>query len=503
LFATIALVAFALPAAAANQKWYFLNMIPDAPLTVNQIGAGVTAKFDNVSPDGVSSFKSLKLYAPTGITITGATIPTGFTGVATIRNGAGAIVAEGTAVWVDVINPPVKPEPQGPSFPLKLTVNVSCSVTGNWTTTGGSPPKEQVWTGTGWTGQPFAYQGGTLATPATGNCHTLAFVNQPNNALTGQQITKVSFDPTGGAVSVQALFNGSPVAAGVSVSLGMSAGSPACAIATANATTDGAGVASFAAPSVSLKSSAGTIAGCTLTATATGYADSAPSNPFKIVAGASGVLGCTSTGNNTGGTLPGGVDQSGYEGNPDWAIDRGNNWNSEPCTLVPYVFSFNGSDGSASFLVDNGIKGLQQISAQYVLLFTPVSAVAWPAFHPKFALGSAFGVGGPVPHYPTSSLDPNDYVPALACGNDDVNDPQMPNIPSGTDPYTAEYAAAAAAGSGNPQYAPAAGQVKMCMANHGWTAMYLPAGNSFGLPAGNYIQPWYKIIDRSDGFTHQ
>ena len=167
------------------------------------------------------------------------------------------------------------------------------------------------------------------------------------------------------------------------------------------------------------------------------------------------------------------------------------------CTLVPYTFSFDGSTCVASFVVDNAIKAAQQISAEYVVLFNPVPIAGWPTFHPKVAWGSAFGVGGATPSYSA------DYVPALPCLDDDINGVNvLPAIPSGAQDFAADYAASAAAGSGNPQYA-TPGTAMMCVANTGWTAMTLVSGNIFGLPPGSYIQPWYKVIDRADGFTHQ
>jgi hypothetical protein len=120
---------------------------------------------------------------------------------------------------------------------------------------------------------------------------------------------------------------------------------------------------------------------------------------------------------------------------------------------------------------------------------------AWPNFQPKLAWGSPpFGVGGATPAFP------GDYVPGIACLDDDLNGVNvLPPIPTGSDPFATDYATAAA--NGNPQYAPGAGTAKMCVANHGWTAMTLLPGNGFGLAPGPYIQPWYKIIDRSDGWV--
>jgi hypothetical protein len=210
--------------------------------------------------------------------------------------------------------------------------------------------------------------------------------------------------------------------------------------------------------------------------------------------GCTGILGCGSTpGDNIGGHLGSLVlNQSGFEGTADWGIVRGNNWNNTACTLVPYQFNFDGSQGVASFIVDNGAKGSQAISVEYVLLFDPVPLATWPTFHPKVAWGSTFGVGGATPSYS------QDYVPVLPCLDDDVNGVNvLPDIPSGAQDFATDYATAAAAGTGNPQYA-TPGKAMMCVANTGWTAIQNPVG----FPPGSYIQPWFKIIDRSDGYTH-
>jgi hypothetical protein len=615
VFALLVIAALSFPAVAASGNNKIYNLTTDL-LSVPAGTAGATANvtFANVSPDGNSTFKSLKLFAPAGITVTAASVQTGssYTAAVTVRDAAGNIVpagTPGTAVWVDTINLPVKPFTA--PFVVTLTVNAACSGGGPWATVSGN--KENVWTGTGWTGQQFAqnnltpaspystsitgactfsynvsgipggitagittastavtvsnaaasaasisslslaapsnvtvalvsppagvtlsgntiniagpiaaganvvfnitltspascstpsgggpwtvgvsppsFTGNTPSTPISASSCTLEFVNQPNNALAGQKITKTSFDPTGPDVTLLAKVNGSSAGSGVSVSLTSSA---SCPVTGGTATTDGSGVASFS----SLTSNPVSTQNCTLTAKATNYTDSAPSSSFRIVAGATGVLGCSS-GNNTAGGLGSLVlTQSGFEGTADWGLVRGNNWGGDlNCTLVPYVFSFDGSTGVASFLVDDGIKGAQLISAEYVVLFNPVPLSAWPNFQPKLAWGSPpFGSGGATPAFA------DDYVPGLSCLDDDVNGVNvLPPIPTGADPFATDYATAASVGSGNPQYA-APGLAKMCIANHGWTAMTLPYPNAFGLPAGSYIQPWYKVIDRSDGY---
>jgi hypothetical protein len=223
-------------------------------------------------------------------------------------------------------------------------------------------------------------------------------------------------------------------------------------------------------------------------------------------------LGCD-TGNNTGGHYGSAVlTQSGFEGQADWGLVRGPNWNSENCTLVPYQFNLNSTTKTASFIAGN--KGTQDISAEYVVVFNPIpypgytvppgSTVGfWPNYRPNLAWSNTFYGGNGVfavsgtttPKLPLPSLD---YVPALACLDDNVAGPNvLPTIPDDSatsGPFSTAYAA------GNTQYQP--GKLALiCVANMGWTSLTLPFPNSFGLPAGAYLQPWYKIIDRADGWV--
>jgi hypothetical protein len=210
--------------------------------------------------------------------------------------------------------------------------------------------------------------------------------------------------------------------------------------------------------------------------------------------GCTGVLGCT-TGSNTGGFYGSLVlTQPGFEGRADWGLVRSFNTNGETCTLVPYQFNFSSSSQTASFIAGN--KGTQAISTEYVVLFDPIPYAgapdgSWPNLQPLLAWGTA---GVPAA---------GDYVPALACLNDEVDPTKpggsdaevLPKIPDDS-ASTATYTYAAAYALGNTQYA-VGNLARMCVANHGWTAIRDPAG----FPAGAYIQPWYKIIDRSDGYV--
>jgi hypothetical protein len=193
LVAAVALAAFALPAAA--DKIFTLNMSPPS-LTAGSTNQSLTATFANVSDSaGNSTAKSLKLYAPNGITIVspanGATVNLGggFTG--TVQNN-------GTSLFISNIQLPLKPF--GPALPLAMTVNVACTATGGaWA---GSSPATMLWNGSAWTGQTFAY---TLHPPA-GNpdsqpntsidpgCVNFTFTTTPNPSSVG---------PSSGAVTAK------------------------------------------------------------------------------------------------------------------------------------------------------------------------------------------------------------------------------------------------------------------------------------------------------------
>ena len=125
LFATIALVAFAANADAA--KIFTLNMTPKAPalLTVGVAGQAATASFANVTTDsGNSNSSSLKLFAPTGITIK---TPLSSNGAAvSIGNGYTAVIQNfGTSIWLSNIQLPLKPFA---AQPVKLTMTVDVNL---------------------------------------------------------------------------------------------------------------------------------------------------------------------------------------------------------------------------------------------------------------------------------------------------------------------------------------------------------------------------------------
>jgi len=187
--------------------------------------------------------------------------------------------------------------------------------------------------------------------------------------------------------------------------------------------------------------------------------------------GCTGVLGCGS-GTNTGGDLDPTADNA-FIGTPDWGLVRGPNTDGGTCALVPYTFNLAEDENIASFLA---IKGDQDPSVEYVVLWDPVPVSGgFPTTQPLVS----WGIANPVYNQPPAASP--DYVPALACLSDNLNDPAsiMPTIPD-IEPYHS---------SAVPQYGPNQ-QAKMCVAQEGWTAI----GNGM-------VQHWTKIIDQSDGYV--
>ena len=154
LLVAFALAAFALPADAQNQqkRQYTLNITNPASRTVNAGTQSVptTLAVANVSPDGISTIRSFKVYIPanSGITIRqGAQVQPPFAGSVNVA-------ADGLSVTVDAIQPPVKPfDPTVGTLYLNLQVDVQCSFNSVvWSA--------NVYTGTPQSGQQFVLQPG-------------------------------------------------------------------------------------------------------------------------------------------------------------------------------------------------------------------------------------------------------------------------------------------------------------------------------------------------------
>ena len=142
LFMAFVFVAFAMPGLAQPAKIYGLKMSPTA-LPLGGVGLVVTATFKNEVPNGNSSFNSLVLVAPAGLTIPAQTITT----------PSGSAVIVGNTIRVSNISP-VKPQK---SFEFTFTVNVVATTctSDNWGST--------VYAGSNFSGETFAIQPSPLS----------------------------------------------------------------------------------------------------------------------------------------------------------------------------------------------------------------------------------------------------------------------------------------------------------------------------------------------------
>jgi hypothetical protein len=309
--------------------------------------------------------------------------------------------------------------------------------------------------------------GGCTVT-ATFTLNTLAFQNQPADAFPGSVITDTPFNnPKGNFIKVLLQVDGSAAPVGTQVKLD----SDACSI-HGIANTDSGGFAVFSTLS---STASGSVTGCVLTASATGFPSPTSTGTFKISA-PTGVLGCDSS-NNKGGSFDPNTDLAYGPGDATsvYGLIRGPNTDGGNCTQIPYTFTLN-PDNTFSFVAD---KGDQKVIVEYTVVWAPVAidptppyapgpnTAGWTQKRPQFAWGMA------APIYPV------DYVDALACVKDDLTLGlgALPIIPD-ADPFH---------GNSHTQYLPGT-QAAMCVAQHGWTSI-----------GGGQVLYWTKIID-SDGF---
>jgi hypothetical protein len=261
--------AFALPAFAdGSDETFALLVQPAAPGTF-------TATITNGVGDD-DRIKSFKIIAPSGVTITNAIISSSSTGYFTgyTRVPSTAPFPSGTTN-VTFKNVSVK---RGQT----IVVTVTAALPGA-TTCGSSP---YLWDATAYespnaSGETFKrISSDADRTTSVSNLCTLAFSRQPSSALTTATITSSKYDNTGAPVLVQLLVNGTPASSSfvTPVSLtGSCTNNPALAL-SGNSVTSSGGVASFGSLASSNKG-----AGCTLTASATGYGAPVTSYSFDVV----------------------------------------------------------------------------------------------------------------------------------------------------------------------------------------------------------------------------
>jgi hypothetical protein len=218
-------------------------------------GATTTVALTIVNKAGTQSLGSMNVTPPAGFTVN-FVLP--FPGGSSISNGVIklrnlAIAAGGTQTFT--INVKV---------PCQAPVDPAWTILAKQSNDFNGPP------GNAFT---LAVPNSSLTTPVTGACK-LVFIDHPTNAQVGRTITKTAYNPAADPVTVE-VHDGSDAlvtTATGSVTLGSS---PSASFSGATSTLSG-GVATF--PSLT-GNAAGTY---TLTASGTGFADSLPSNSFKI-----------------------------------------------------------------------------------------------------------------------------------------------------------------------------------------------------------------------------
>jgi len=263
----MAVAAFALPAVAHDNDDSFSVVI--APGTV----AGTfTAKITSLERSDDEKIRSFKISVPLGGSISSATL-----------SGTGSF---SNATRVPAAIPPATADVTFKNVTIRYNQYIivtmtaalpgatSCGSTNlNW--------KAYAWEGSNATGDQFDLDASNsnLTTSVSNTC-TLEFLTQPKDALTNAIITTSPYNnPIGTAVQVRLVVNGStaPSSFDRSVSLSSSCSPPDTLTLAGAGASSSSGVASFS----SLKSSTKG-AGCTLTASATGFG-TAPSASFKVV----------------------------------------------------------------------------------------------------------------------------------------------------------------------------------------------------------------------------
>jgi hypothetical protein len=511
----------------------------------------MTIAIANVSPQGTSTFKSLKVSAPTGIK---------FKSISPIASPFTATVAvdpvNGAFITVDSILPPVKPfDPVVGTIYISFKVDVACTFAGgNFTA--------NVYTGSGFTGQQFdlstpsnptlnvgspctatlngtanpsaggqisctnGFYGSTNAsctatvnnywrfTGFTGDCLSssglVCTVSNSTNPMTSNKsvvanfaanaltVTPPSTAYVGTAFSVPVTYNG-PNPASVSLAW--------------NCTPSASGSQTVPAPSSSPVNFSVTLnkaGSCTFTAsTPSDYPSATATTAVNVYTGS---LGCTYPSDKGGDLNP--AELKTYVKETDqgkWGLLRGNNKPlSDACAPVDYTFELDvmSTPQTSKFIVPDPTVSHQGIAAKYVVVWGRFDVIddganIWASKRPKMSWG--------IPN-PVAGTD--DFVPALPC----VLDPDNPDlagtyangftsVPTGDlDKLLPTIPAVLPFTNFNANYYPqymVGKKAKMCVAQHGWTAVGTDASNP--LDTSTYpvmVQMWTSVIDQADGFMN-
>ena len=459
-FLTAVIMALVLPGITHAQvsKLYGLNVTSATPITSPSGEITLTATFKNLSPKNAnSSFNSLRLVAPAGVTITttaGATTPapTAITAGEIRYENLSPVGKDGAFV-----------------FTFKATFNTSaCTLTWN------PAPDDDVWTGSQInSGNPFA----KVVSAAYPSSTTLT--GTPSIALAITYPAGVSSDsvvkgPPGYAATATVTGACSPAGAPVTFP---ASGNSNVTVVPASPTTNSSGVASFTV-------TFGQSGPASLTASVLGV----NSNTLNFTV-YDGILNCAQKA-GTSSSIDVSQDWSYPQGtalDPGWSLIRGVNKDGAPCVSVPFTFTQDTTSNpqTASFIVPASVTATQKVSAEYIVVWAPIpTSQAWIVKRPKLAWKKVGNVetGAPI------------YMPALACVTDPIDfsavpqsglDALLPVIPDewpyNVTPLLETYGVNVKA--------------KMCVAQQGWTSLgpVQPGDETL-------VQNWTKVIDQGDGF---
>jgi hypothetical protein len=486
-----ALVAFALPAAAATKS---VSATPPA----GPLSAGVQQIVVIYNNTGNSNANSFELdWIPTAnFSVQGGFLNGDPSNAGTLKS-PGVFGGQYT---------------QGILFNKQAPAKTSVSITLNVTVSPNCGPTSASFHVAGWTGSPGPLSTSFPESPAgpyltpiaaapAGTC-SLGFTAQPHGAQVSTNITSKGSDPNADPVAV-AMFNGAnidatytgPISLVIKSGTGgfpgngavLSAGGPNNAV---------AGVATF--PGLQIDQ-----VGMNYQLTASGGgAVAVDSTAFSIFA--NGQIGCVggkdANTNNYNSSLGKGNFTFDPDGNATptssgWGLRRGANKDGLPCVLVDYTFTPpTGANGNvASMLFDHSTG--QKASWKYLVTWTSIAVDAggstqgWTTFRPFLSWGI---------DNPNTAAGSTDFVPALFC-LDDPGDltqrtpaqlfallPTMPNDCAVNGPFCKANAA-------HPdiyKLADAANPAKMCISQQG-----------FSTGAGNMLFPWSEVVDEGDSYV--
>jgi len=503
LFATIALVVFAVPIFAAQPSKIFgltMDTVPSGNFVAGQVNT-FTATYTNLTPTGNSVINWVHLTVPKSLWGPNPSAPPA-TPTISFPQGGTLYSINTTADPIEiVVNNIPGIATGGGTWRFQVSVYVpSAPACGNYKFTA------TAFTGnSGTQGQPFAYQATYAGPPLFTSKDSIAVVSgcslkfdtQPTSATAGTTITGTPYNPSGAPVKVGVYDGASSLVTGftgpVSIAITPNTGTAGAVLSGGGSVNAVAGVATF--PSLSINT-----AGQDYQLRAGIGGPTVDSSKFWIT-GVAGVVDCTD-GTNYAKSPHGNVDPKltyvdfDTSDPGDWGVRRGPNSHdgtNNNCQKVGVSVTVNGA--VVEFLYDKSIPN-QVANFKYWII--------WPETTPNpdgtsetssdgaSSFSTArFGEKRPLVSWIKDTGGNPVYVPVLNCSSDDLNQTSallMPKAPT-KEPFIT-------LGATYADYAPDA-EAKVCLAEH----IMIGSGTDV---AGNF-QVIYadKIVDRVDTFVRQ